>query len=247
MPQGPVDEPLVVDGLETFAASQYQPLYLNNVVGARTHYTYAFTLSHLRRKGTMTDEQRAKRERFEAKYGRPEPDAIERGTATALRIAAPLPQQLTVRSDKHRAYPRAFASLGHLRIAHERTSSNKARTPSNPLHPVNLLDGLVRHSNANHKRETIAFSKRHLGVAWRHAWMLCWRNYCKHYSENKKDPSPAMRRGITKRLLRVREVLRRRLFFTRTPLPEEWKQYYRGRVYTPGVVNPRAHTLLRAF
>src|SRR5580765_5841381 len=33
-PKGPVPEPLVIDGFESFAYSQYHPLYLNLVVGA---------------------------------------------------------------------------------------------------------------------------------------------------------------------------------------------------------------------
>ncbi len=34
-PRGPLAEPVVADGFESFAHSQYHPLYLNLVVGAR--------------------------------------------------------------------------------------------------------------------------------------------------------------------------------------------------------------------
>jgi hypothetical protein len=39
-------------------------------------------------------------------------------------------------------------------------------TAQNPLFPVNLADLLLRHSSANHKRETIAFSKRRQGAMY---------------------------------------------------------------------------------
>ena len=52
-PQGRITEPLVMDGFESFAFSQYHPLHLNLVVGAHSHYVYAFTHCELRRKGSM--------------------------------------------------------------------------------------------------------------------------------------------------------------------------------------------------
>ena len=50
---GPVAEPLVVDGFESYAFSQYHPLHLNVAVGAESHYAYAFTHARLRRKGGL--------------------------------------------------------------------------------------------------------------------------------------------------------------------------------------------------
>ncbi|HET8645997.1 MAG TPA: hypothetical protein VFO85_10930, partial [Vicinamibacteria bacterium] len=107
-PRAPVREPLAIDGFESFAHSQYQPLHLNLVVGAESHFVYGFTQSLLRRKGRMTARQKARRARLEADHGRPAPWALEHDMAAALRIAAPTPQALTVRSDEHPAYPRAF-------------------------------------------------------------------------------------------------------------------------------------------
>jgi hypothetical protein len=72
-PKRRVDEPLVIDGFEGFAYSQYQPLYLNLVVGARSHFTYGFTQSTLRRKGRMTAPQRRRRAALEREHGRPDP------------------------------------------------------------------------------------------------------------------------------------------------------------------------------
>jgi transposase-like protein len=246
-PLGPVREPLVIDGFESFAFSQYQPLHLHLVVGAESHFAYAFTLSPLRRKGRMTPRQQRFRTHLEATHGRPDPRAIERDMALALTLAAPEPQALTVRSDEHQAYPRALKRLTGYTIRHQCTPSVQARTPGNPLFPVNLLDLLLRHNSANHKRETIAFSKRHQAVIERAALLMMWRNYGKRFSENHGGGTPAMRLGLIGRPLGARALLARRWFPSRVQLPEVWRGYYRRRVPTVGIARPREHALRRAF
>ena len=246
-PEGPVGEPLVIDGFESFAFSQYQPLHLHLVVGAQSHFAYAFTLSALRRKGRMTAHQRVRRAQLEATHGRPDPRALERDMAAALSLAAPTAQPLTVRSDEHPAYPRALHRLAGYPIRHECTPSVQARTPGNPLFPVNLLDLLLRHNSANHKRETIAFSKRHQAVIDRAALLLLWRNYTKRFSENHGGGTPAMRLGVCGRPCGARVLLARRYFPSRVRLPEVWQRYYRRAVETTGIARPRVHALSRAF
>src|SRR5512134_47873 len=212
---GPIPEPLVIDGFESFAHSQFYPLHLNLVVGATSHFTYAFSHSPLRRKGRMTAWQKRRRAMLEARHGRPDPRAIERGMAAALRLAVREPQGLIVRSDEHDDYPRALRRLAGCTVAHERTSSREARTARNPLFAVNRLDLLLRHNSANHKRETIAFSKRHQAVVLRAAWLLAWLNLTKPFSERHGGGTPAMRAGITARALPVSELLGRRRFPSR--------------------------------
>ena len=246
-PRGTIEEPVALDGFEGFAFSQYQPLHLNLVVGTESHYLYAFTQSSLRRKGRMTDAQKKRRARLEALHGRPDPKAIEKDCAQALAIAAPLAQALVVRSDEHQAYPRALARLPHLHITHERTPSTDARTASNPLFPVNLKDLHLRHNSANHKRETIAFSKRHQGAIDRAAWLLCWLNECKPFSERHGGGTPAMRAGLRATRLGIETLLSQRLFVTRTELPQVWRHYYFAMVDTPGIQNPRRHLLKLAL
>jgi len=245
-PGHPVAEPLVIDGFESFAFSQFHPLHLHLVVGAESHFAYAFTLSTLRRKGSMTLRQRVKRARIEARHGRPDPHAVELDMAQALRLAVPEPQVLTVRSDEHPAYPRALRRLEGYAIRHERTPSVEARTPGNPLFPVNLLDLLLRHNSANHKRETIAFSKRHQAVIERAALLLLWRNFGKRFSENHGGGTPAMRLRLSRHPLAARTLLARRWFPSRIELPEVWRGYYRRRVPTAGIARPREHRLKRA-
>ena len=238
-PRNLVHEPLVVDGFESFAYSQYHPLYLNLVVGAHSHYVYAFTHSPLRRKGRMTAGQRKRRAAIEAADGRPDPKAIEIGTFRALSLATRRPQPLVVRTDEHLAYPRALRHLAGYAIIHERTSSKEARNTSNPLFPVNRLDLLLRHNSANHKRETIAFSKRHQSVVERAAWLIAWLNLVKPFSERHGGGTPAMRLGTAERRYTVTELLKWRLFPRHLNLPEEVRLYHDGGVRTPRIRNER--------
>jgi transposase-like protein len=242
-----IREPLVIDGFESFAFSQYHPLHLHLNVGANSHFIYAFTHSRLRRKGRMTTQQQRHRGALEAAHGRAEPRAIELDMLAALKLSAPRPQALSVLSDEHPAYPRAFKHLPQHAITHRCTPSRQARTVNNPLFPVNRLDLLLRHNSANHKRETIAFSKRHQGVVERAAVLVAWCNFGKPISENHDAATPAMKLGLRLSPLRPAALLAGRRFPSRIPLPKPWEEYYRGRIDTPGIANPRRHTLKLAF
>jgi hypothetical protein len=244
-PRGSVLEPLVIDGFESFAYSQYHPLHLNLVVGSHSHYAYALTFAALRRHGRMREDQKRRRATLEARYGRPHPRAIELAMAQALRLASPEPQSLIVHSDEHQSYPRALGLLPH-RIEHRRTSSLEARTAGNPLFPVNRLDLLLRHNSANHKRETIAFSKRHQSVVERAALLLLWQNFVKPFSERRGGGTPAMRLGLRTKPESLGGILKERLFPSRVGLPEPWSAYYRREIPTPGIARPRGHRLRRA-
>ncbi len=241
-----IREPLVIDGFESFAFSQFHPLHLHLVVGAESHYLYGFTHSRLRRKGRMTAKQRQHRQEIEALYGPPDPKAVELDMAAALRMAAPRPQALVVLSDEHPAYPRAFRHLPEHSITHRCTPSVQARTVHNPLFPVNRMDLQLRHNSSNHKRETVAFSKRHQAVVYRMAVLAAWCNFGKAVSENHDPATPAMKVGLAETPLSPRALLNRRRFRSRIDLPESWDGFYRGMIDTPGIANPTRHTLRRA-
>jgi transposase-like protein len=242
-PKTPPAEPLVVDGFETFEASQYAPVHFHTAAGSESHYFYAFTDSELRRKGRMTAAQRRRRELRERTLGRPDPKSIEREMAALVALVVPPGAAAVVRSDEHPAYPRAWRRLFDRRIRHETTASAAPRTPCNPLFAANLLDLLIRHSSANHKRETIAFSKRRQSAAERLAVLLVWRNYLKSFSERKRDATPAQRIGLTNQRLSVEEVLAERLFPSRIELPERLARYYWRLTPTRGLAAPRRHQL----
>ena len=242
-PKALPEEPLVLDTFVSFEYSQYHPTGFHLVAGQQTHFLHGFTDSELRRSGTMSERQKRTRAQLEARHGRPDPRSVEREVAALLGLLAPGPQALVLHSDEHRAYPRALRALAHLAVEHRTISSRVPRTAVNPLFPVNLLDLLLRHSGANHKRETIAFSKRRQGAAERLAVTMVWRNYLKSFSERKRDASPAMRAGVTDRRWSVDELLAERLFPGRIQLPERWAKYYWREVATRMLPNGRTHRL----
>jgi hypothetical protein len=144
-------------------------------------------------------------------------------------------------SDQHPAYPQALRRLDGRRFHHQQTSSKASRTTQNPLFPVNLADLLLRHSSANHKRETIAFSKRRQGAMYRAAIWMVWRNYVKSRSENKRNSPPAVVLGLIRKRLSVAMILGRRLFPSRMKLSTWLKRCYAGRIPTRRLEKIRIH------
>jgi len=246
-PERPIAEPLVLDSFQSFEFSQYHPTLFHLVVGKHSHFIYGFTDSELRRSGRMTAAQKRRRAELERSFGRPDPRSVEREVARLLAIVAPVPQRLTLHTDEHQDYPRAFLALPHLEIEHRTTSSRAARTSRNDLFAINLVDLLIRHSGANHKRETIAFSKRRQGGAARLWVFAAWRNFGKWFSERRRGETPAMRTGACARRLSVGQMLRERLFPGRIGLPERWEVYYRGLTPTRRIPSARSHQLKYAF
>jgi transposase-like protein len=241
-PKRGVPEPLAVDGFESFEFSQYTPVQFHLAIGASSHFVYGFTDSELRRKGRMTAAQKERRAALEAAFGRPDPRSIEREMAALLALVVPPGQEaVALRSDEHPAYPRALRRLSGRAFAHEVTSSRVPRTAQNPLFPVNLADLLIRHSSANHKRETIAFSKRRQSAAERLAIWMVWRNTMKSLSERRQDATPAERLGLVPRKLSVHDVLAQRLFPSRIALPRRWAEYYWRLVPTRRIAHPARH------
>jgi hypothetical protein len=246
-PRGALSEPLALDGFESFELSQYTPVHYHLAIGARSHFVYGLTDSELRRKGRMTAGQRARREALERRYGRPDPRSIAREVAALLRIVTKPGAAAELYWDDHPAYPRALKELGDRRLCATVTPGRAARTAQNPLFAVNLADLLIRHCQANHKRETIAFSKRRACAVLRHFVFVVWRNALKSFSEKKRDATPAQRLGLLARKLTVDDVLERRLFPTRVVLPERWRTYYDRTLPTRRLPPPKPHRRKYAF
>jgi transposase-like protein len=241
-PRGAPREPLVLDGLRTFEHSQYWPFDLQLLVGA-SHYVYGFNDAELRRSGTMRPRQRAKRAVLEATHGRPDPAATRTAVEELVGRVVPPGASVGIASDRHAAYPQAFARLRDRRIVHATTSSKESRTPRNPLFPANLADLLLRHSSANHKRETIAFSKRRQGALYRVALWAVWRNFMKARSENRRDAPPGVLLGLLPRRLTLRDILAERRFPWRHALAPWLERCYFARVPTRALARCRTHTL----
>lgn len=240
-------EPLVFDGFESFEYSQYYPFHFNLAVGMKSSFFYAFTDSELRRKGSMTEYQKLRREELERRYGRPDPRAIENGIVDLLRLIPFAPGRACVHSDDHRAYPRALRRLPGIEFVHQITSSKERRDSRNPLFAVNWLDLLIRHGSSNHKRETIAFSKRRQNAAAKLSILQVWRNFIRWLTVKGKEPPPAVTLGLVDRALTMAEVLARRLFPSRIRLPERLAVYYRLETKTRMIPNGVRHCLRYAY
>ena len=239
-------ETLVLDGLRAFEFGQYWPFDLNVLIGA-SHFIYGFNDAELRRSGTMRPAQRRRRAALEAACGRPNPRATEGAVRELVARVIPRGASVHLYTDKHRAYPLALGKLGDRDITHHTTSSKASRTPRNPLFPANLADLLIRHTGANHKRETIAFSKRRQGALYRVAIFVVWRNYIKSTSEKRRDPPPGVQLGLIPKALGVEEVLGGRLFPWQSELEGWLEQSYFGRIPTRRFARCRSHQLKYAI
>ncbi len=239
-------ESLAIDGFRSFESGQYWPFDVNLLVGS-SHYVYGFNDAELRRSGRMTRAQRRKRADLEQRFGRPAGQATRDAIQELLERSVSPGQAVELWSDEHKAYPRAIARVGDREIRHRTISSKASRTPRNPLFPVNLADLLLRHTGANHKRETIAFSKRRQCGMYRVAIWEVWRNYVKSRSERRRDETPAQYLGITQRRYSVRALLSQRLFASRMELPVWLKRCYERRIPTRRLPGGRSHELSYAY
>ena len=233
---------IAIDGFETFEWSQYFPFHHNVAVDVASGYFLNHTDSPLRRKGRMRPRQKARRAQLEQLLGRAPSRAIEDGVRDLL---LPLVSN-AVRSDDHRAYPRAIRTVGRI-VTHRITSSMQRRDQRNPLWEVNLLDLMVRHSTAAHKRETIAWAKRRQASIEKLAIFQVWRNYMKRRWEKSERKTPAMILGLADRPWRMRDLLKERLFFGKAELSASWERYYRRKVLTAAIPVNRSHELRYGF
>jgi transposase-like protein len=252
---GRLEEPIVLDHFETFTFSQDERLGIGTAVGQRTWFVYSFDPAPHRRSGRRGRMRRTPRHPLSPH----EPGSVIRSAARVLRLLSLLGRG-TVRlvSDDHPAYRAALrnlppeVSVDHHIYPHppRRPGCDRqaARARDQAMFPVDLLHKLLRHSQAHHRRETIAFGRRANALLERLALMAVWRNFIKGLSERKPDPTtPAMRLGLTARAWSWREVLSRRRFPGRIPMPEGWMKIYRRGWITPAVGHNQLHMLRHAY
>jgi transposase-like protein len=163
-------EDLAADGFESFCVSQYFPNNIHVLVGSRSQFVYAANHVTIRRKGRMTEGQRARRAELEARF-RAAPRGIEDGFAALARdclrvLCDGARPRLELWTDEKQEYARALArpscaaSLAASgRLAHRTVSSRRARTTANPLFAVNYIDRELRKDLHEHVRETACFGR----------------------------------------------------------------------------------------
>jgi len=239
-PQGRPAETLVLDGFRSFEFGQYWPFDVTLLIG-RSHFVYGFQDAELRRSGRLTAFQRRKRGRLEERHGRPDPQATRKSVQAVLAREIPVGATAELETDEHRAYPQALKRLSDRHIRHRTTSSKARRTPRNPLFPANLGDLLIRHSSANQKRETIAFSKRRQGALYRIAIWAAVRNYVNPTSVRRKVPPPGVVVGAIPKAWTVSQLLGERRFPWRFELGGWLADCYFARIPTRRMAHCREH------
>ena len=247
-----LEEPVVLDHFETFVFSQEDRLGIATAVGQGSWFVYGFQAAP-HRAGRRSRRKKAVR----APLPVVPPRSVVRSTTQTLDIlASKSPRGFTLVSDDHPAY--RIAVSRHPTTIDHRVYPNPPRGPGADLprarerdrqmFAVDLLHKLWRHSQAHHRRETIAFGRRSNAVLERAAALICWRNLIKGRSERKRDPTtPAMRLGLTDRPWRWCDLFARRLFPKRTAVPESWMRIYRREWITPAVGRNTRHDLVHAF
>ncbi len=240
---GKPPEEIVYDGLETFEFSQFHPWHLNLAVEKSTDYILNFNESELRRKGTMTPQQKEKRQQLEDDFGRPDPKAIEKSTIEMFENLIGDQTHVTVYTDLHTQYSGPLQKYGD-QVTHIKTSSKAHRGHHNNLFAINRHDMMLRHSSKNHTRETIAFSKRRQAGIYRAAVCSVYMNFMMDRRQRGvKGYTPAMARGVVDRKLNYSDVFECRLFVSHLELPPRWRQYYFRATITRALPRNKGHSL----
>jgi hypothetical protein len=257
---GQVDKPVVLDHFETFELTQDLPFGVATPVGARSWFVYGIDPAPHARTGRRSLQQERRRIR---RARRPKRGGYGGSASRILDRLLPLRPPgrcLQIIGDGHPAYDRAVRQ-------HRRADAIKLERHPNPprgpkgsprsaraiardraMFPADLLHGLLRHSLAAHKRETIAFGRRLNAIVERLFLVAIWRNFVKGVSERRGDPkTPAMHLGLTDRPWKWERVLGRRLFPDREKLDGVWPELYRRDWTTPELPANTRHRKVFAY
>ena len=162
-----LSESLAFDGFESFTRSQYFPNNFNILVGQESQSVYMLNLSIMRRKGRMTDIQKANRALIDTVW-RPRRKALVKDCLSLFHDVARLIlrqdkiSSRTLETDMKREYITALKEdrlietlRTHQLFFHHQTDSRANRTLTNPLMAVNYIDREIRKNSAAHVRETV--------------------------------------------------------------------------------------------
>jgi hypothetical protein len=198
-----ITEPVVFDHFETFVVRQEEALGLATSVGQRSWFIFGLDPAPHRRGGKRTPAQVMK---LRAKPVRVPRGAVQRSTTRMLDLLlskVPADNRLQLISDGHASYERAIATHHDRdRVEHRRylnpgrgakgsKRGRRARVRDRQMRAVDVLHGLLRHSCAHHRRETIAFGRRTNAVMERGLLTVVWRNFVKKVTERRRDPTTA--------------------------------------------------------
>jgi hypothetical protein len=257
---GGLSEPVVLDHFEAFEFTQDLPFGIATPVGRDSWFVYGLDPAPHARTGHRSADQEARRAR---RPRRPDRGGYQGSSARIvgqLLALSPTTRPLDLLGDGHPAYDHAACLPPHAGRVHLQRfpnprrgpkgspRSDQARARDRAMFPVDALHGLLRHTAAHHRRETIAFGRRLNAIMERLFLTVVWRNFLKGRSERKPDPdTPAMRLGLAREPWSWRRTLARRLFPGRQALPQVWLDLYRRDWTTPVLPSNTRHRLRHAY
>ncbi len=256
---GRLDEPVVIDHFETFEFTQDYPLGIATAVGSDSWFLYAIDPAPHRRAGRLSEEQKR---RLEERPERPLRGGYRNSACRLFDILYRLPgpgAALTLIGDGHKAYAHAAQRPTPVEVKLQSfpnpkrgpkgsPRSRQARMRDRAMFPVDVLHGLVRHSVAHHRRETIAFGRRLNALMERFFLTAIWRNFVKGRSERKPDRrTPAMLLMLTEQPWSWKRVVFQRLFPDREVIPDLWGELYQRLWQTPLIGRNASHQLKLAY
>lgn len=235
-------EAVCVDGLVSFAVSQYFPSEITLSITSDSRFVLDASQATRRRSGTMTTYQKARaaelylRVSFErGAVGRTFRDILDGiGEDRATRGGFPL----VLITDEKKEYQYALSNNQLFRdqdeahrTAHLRVHSKLPRTFSNPLFASNYIDREIRKDQANHIRETACFCRNVSNGMTRLMCYLVHHNYRKQYriggraDQNRVHGEAA---GISRRMIEegLSEMFSRRAFLNRSRLTESQRRIW---------------------
>ena len=237
-----IQEALVHDHFETFVGRQDRALGIGTAVGSQSWFVYDIDPAPHRGSGRRPDRKPIAVLTPSKPYVR----SIRR-TIQALLTKVSAANRLALRIDGRTDYraavlPRTIRDRVELsafpnpkRGPKGSTRSAAAIARDRAMFPVDQLHQLLRHTCADHKRETIAFGRRIESIIGRAHLMAVWKNFIKGRSERRPDrTTPAMRVGLTRSRWRWERLLSRRLFPAREHLTDTAALIY-GKQWTKGL------------
>lgn len=229
----PLHEPVVHDHFETFVGCQKQALGIGTAVGARSRFVFAPDPAPHRGAGRRAE--RAEDGPRPSGEIAPYVSSILRSLDRLVRLA-PKGARLVLVADGRTDYRVALARHSQGVRVQLAAFPNPERGPKGTprskeaiardqaMAPVDQLHQFLRHTCADHKRETIAFGRSQAAVLGRAFLTTVWKNLVKGRSERRPDrTTPAMALGLTAEPWRWERVLAQRLFPAREALPESWR------------------------
>jgi transposase-like protein len=254
---GPLDETVCYDHFETFGVSQDFPIGVGTPVAARSWLVLGLDAAPHRRGGRLSTAQRWLRAKREQREGRPPAGAYARALRRTLdRLTALVDPSDTLRlvTDDKKTYRAVVAQHPEAaRIAHTALAnpprrpkraprSRAARQRDLALRPVDKAHQFIRHSQAHHRRETIAFARRHAAVLENLFLHVAWLNFVKRRIENEPGSGTrAMKHGLTDGRWDWARLLARRLMPHRERLPEDWRELYFRTLSFPRIADRKPH------